>query len=134
MLLVPHWSSAGMFCSSAATSEPTALASLVLTFSHAAVSKPAWLRPAPVSVTDAELETCQFGARSVVSPIATGVRIAQTHPAVTAAVMAARARNRDPGTEFLSWIVRATQPRGSSSTLGHDLFVAFPNESASYTF
>src|SRR3954462_3469274 len=107
MLSSPHWSLAGRFWISAATSEPTALASLVLTFSHAAVSKPAWLRPAPVSVTDALLETCQFGARSVVSPMATGARIAQTHPAASAAAVDARARNRDPGTEFLSWIVRA---------------------------
>src|SRR3954454_10795460 len=102
MLLAPHGSSAGMFCSSAATSEPTALASLVLTFSQAPVSKPAWLRPAPVSVTAALLETCQSGARSVVSPMATGARIAQTHPAASAAAADARARNRDPGTEFLS--------------------------------
>src|SRR3954453_17296454 len=107
MLSSPHWSLAGRFWISAATSEPTALASLVLTFNQEAVSKPAWLRPAPVSVTDALLETCQFRARSVVSPKATGVRIAQRHPAVTAAAAAARARNRDPGTEFLSWIGRA---------------------------
>src|SRR4051794_2721851 len=107
MLSAPHWSPAGMFCSSAATSVPTALASLVLTFSHAVASNPGWLRPPPVSVTEALLETCQFGARSVVSPIAAGVRIAQTHPAASAAAVDARARNRDPGTEFLSWIVRA---------------------------
>ena len=57
-----------MFCSSAATSEPTAPESLVLTFSQEAVLNPAWLRPPPASVTEALLETCQFGARSVVSP------------------------------------------------------------------
>src|SRR3954454_17165140 len=104
MLLSPHCASGGVFWISAATSEPTALASLVLTFSHAAVSNPACERPAPASVTDRLLETCQFGARSVVSPIAAGVRIAQAHPVATATAVRARARNLDPGTEFLSWI------------------------------
>src|SRR4051795_7668929 len=105
MLSSPHGSPAGRFWISAATSEPTALASLVLTFSQEAVSKPVWLRPPPVSVTDALLETCQFGARSVVSPTATGVRIAQAPPAAIAAAVTARARSLDPSTEFLSWFL-----------------------------
>src|SRR3954468_3596015 len=116
MLASPHLESAGAFWISAATSEPTALASLVLTLSQLAVSKPACERPPPVSVTEALLETCQLGARSVVSPIAAGVRIAQAHPAAMAAAVRARARNVDPGTGFLSWIVRATQPRVASDT------------------
>src|SRR3954468_2344578 len=120
MLLSPHWESAGTFWISAATSEPTALASLVLTFSQAVVSNPACDRPPPVSVTETLLETCQFGARSVVSPIAAGVRIAQAHPVATATAVRARARNLDPGTEFLSWIGAGDQPRVSSCTLCHE--------------
>src|ERR1700754_754873 len=108
MLLSPHLSSAGVFCSSAATSEPTAFASLVLTASQPVVEKPACERPGPVSVVFALLVTCQFGARSTDdADAAAGVRIAQAHPAAIAARVRARARNLDPSTDFLSWIVRA---------------------------
>src|SRR5690349_10791601 len=71
MVFAPHRASAGVFCSCAATSPPTAFASLVCTGSQPAVEKPGWERPPPVSVTFALLVTCQFGARSIVSAAAT---------------------------------------------------------------
>src|ERR1041385_2434773 len=71
MLLAPHCASGGVFCSCAATSPPTALASLVCTGSQPAVEKPGWERPAPWSETLALLSPCQFGARSIVSAAAT---------------------------------------------------------------
>src|SRR4051812_22621718 len=100
MLSAPHWESAGWFWISAATSVPTAFASFVRTASQPAVSNPACDRPPPASVTEALLETCQFGARSVVSPRATGERNAQAPPVATATAVTARARNLDPSTEF----------------------------------
>src|SRR5215813_2826224 len=71
MLFAPHCASAGVFCSCAATSPPTAFASLVCTGSQPVVEKPGCDSPAPWSVTFALLVTCQFGARSVVSADAT---------------------------------------------------------------
>src|SRR3954451_12910259 len=72
MLLAPHCASAGVFCNCAATSVPTALASLVLTASHPAVENPGCDSPSPGSVAIALLTPCQFGARSTVEADATG--------------------------------------------------------------
>ena len=69
-----------MLCSSAATSEPTALASLVRTASQPVVEKPGWLRLSAAAVATALLCTCQLGARSIVSAEATGDRHAQATP------------------------------------------------------
>src|SRR3954471_13477107 len=86
MLLAPHGSSAGVFCSSAATSPPGAPASLVLTLSQFEVSNPALESPSPGSVAIAELTTCQLGTRSTVSARAEGVRAAQSAAAIMAAL------------------------------------------------
>src|SRR4051795_4069530 len=86
MLLAPHWSSGGVFCSSAATSPPGAPASFVLTFSQLEVSKPGLDRPSPGSVAVAELTTCQSGTRSTVSARAAGVSADQSAAAIMAAL------------------------------------------------
>src|SRR3954468_22633705 len=90
MLFAPHGSSGGVFCSSAATSVPGALASLVLTFSQPAVSKPGSERLSPASVAVLELTTCQFGTRSTVDAEAAGAQIAErtgiSKPTVSAVV------------------------------------------------
>src|SRR3954465_9218119 len=100
MLSLPHCASAGVFWSSAATSEPTALGWWVGPASRPVVLNPACESAPPVSVTEALLDTCQFGARSVVSPRATGERNAQAPPVAPATAVTARARNFDPSTEF----------------------------------
>src|SRR3954447_25974288 len=86
MLLEPQGSSAGVFCNSAAPSEPGALASLVRIFSHALVSKPACDRFVASSVAVAELTTCQFGARSTVDADAGGATTARQATTVIAAL------------------------------------------------
>src|SRR5690349_20460296 len=88
MLFAPHCASAGVFCSCAATSPPTALASLVCTGSQPVVEKPGWERPSPGSATLALLSTCQFGARSIVSaPATAGVTSAQQTASSAQAVL-----------------------------------------------
>src|SRR3954467_1415809 len=127
MLSLPHCASAGGFWSSAATSEPTALASLVWTASQPVVVNPAGEGAPPVSVTEALLDTCQFGARSVVSPRATGERNAQAPPVATATAVTARARNLDPSTEF-PFVGQTLFGRRRAHS-----FVAFPNKTAPYS-
>src|SRR5689334_15456640 len=109
MLFAPQVSSAGVFCSSAATSPPGALASLVLTFNQPVVSKPALERPSPGSVAIALLTTCQSGVRSIVDAEAAPVRPAKNATAVMATL-------RTPS--------NGLPPRLRPSFL----FVAFPNE------
>src|SRR3954454_15834477 len=95
MLLAPHWASAGVFCNSGATSPPGAPASLVLIFSHAAVSNPALERFVPSSVAIAELTTCQSGVRSTVDAAAGDANTAKQATTTVAAL-----RLPEPSTEL----------------------------------
>src|SRR3954468_24918040 len=85
MLSAPHCALAGVFCNWAATSVPTALASLVLTGSQPVVEYPGWKRPSPGSGAIALLTTCQSGARSTVEADATGAGNAHSTAAASTA-------------------------------------------------